>query len=61
MIASSRAGDGSLAAGTRISDVGVSSGQAPAVAMDDGGGGVAFWTRIVAGHPFVERSELAAP
>ena len=60
VLATSRADDGSLATGTRISDVGVSGGQAPAVAMDARGGGVAFWTRDLGGHTVVERSELSA-
>jgi hypothetical protein len=61
VIASSRADDGSLAAGARISDVGVSTGRAPAVAMDADGDGLAFWTRDLGGHTVVERSGLAAP
>jgi hypothetical protein len=61
VLASSRADDGTLAVGTRVSDVGVSGGQAPAVAMDADGDGVAFWTRDLGGHTVVERSELAAP
>ena len=61
VLATSRAADGSLAIGTRISDVGVSGGEAPAVAMDADGDAVAFWTRDLGGHTVVERSELAAP
>jgi hypothetical protein len=60
VLATSRADDGTLAVGTRISDVGVS-GQGPAVAMDDGGDAVAFWTRDLGGHTVVERSEQPAP
>ena len=61
VLATSRADVGSLAVGSRISDVGVSGGQAPAVAMDARGEGVAFWTRDLGGHTVVERSELSAP
>jgi hypothetical protein len=61
VLATSRADDGTLAVGARISDVGVSGGHAPAVAMDADGDGVAFWTRALGGHTVVERSELAAP
>ncbi len=61
VLATSRADDGTLAVGTRISDVGVSGGQAPAVAMDARGDGVALWTRDLGGHTVVERSELSAP
>jgi hypothetical protein len=61
VLATSRAADGSLAIGARISEVGVPGGKAPAVAMDANGDAVAFWTRDLGGHRVVERSELAAP
>lgn len=61
VLVSSRAADGSLGAGARISDLGVAAGEAPSVAMDADGDGVALWTRVVEGHPVVERSDLAAP
>lgn len=61
VLASSRADDGVLGPGTRVSELGVSDGEAPAVAMDADGDAVAFWSRDIDGRSVVERSEIAAP
>lgn len=61
VLASSRADDGVLGPGTRVSELGVSDGEAPAVAMDADGDAIAFWSRDTGGRRLVERSELVAP